>query len=165
VQSTICFKWMLTEAGCFTCKDRKKKCDLSYAYDQVGGTTTCTTCSKHGIRCDLEQPTERVADLAQKQAQQLERKMQAKLGKRKSREESDSSSVVRDRSMTRQSEEEFNSPPVAYPSIEGPRLLDQSHQEPWHIIRPLVQPVRRGTFTAIRGGKGGSRRSRSELGG
>jgi hypothetical protein len=164
VQNTVCFKWMLTDAGCFTCKDRKKKCDLVYVYDQVSGTTKCTTCRKHGIRCDLERPTEWAVDPAQKQAQQLERKMQVKLGKRKSREESDSSSVVRDRSMTLQSEEEFNSLPVVYPSIEGPRLQNQSHQKSWHIIKPLAEPLRRGAFTAIRGGKGGSKKSRSEPG-
>ena len=65
---------MLTEAGCFTCKDRKKKCDCRCAYDQVTRTTKCATCRKLNIRCDLEQPPEWAANPMQEQAERLERK-------------------------------------------------------------------------------------------
>lgn len=106
--------------GCFTCKDRKKKCDCIYAYDQVTRTTKCTACRKHNIRCDLEQPPEWLANPMQKQAEKLERKRLVRLGKRKSTAESDSSDVVRHRSFTLPSEEDINSRPAVYPSIEKP---------------------------------------------
>ena len=158
----------LIQAGCFTCKDRKKKCDCNYIYDQISRTTKCSTCMKHNIRCNLHQPVEWVVDPVQKEAEQLERKMQLKSRKRKSRgsrEESDSSDVFpRDRSMTLPLQEEFNSHPGVYSSIER-SLNTQPHQGSWHIAEPLADSVRRGTFTATRGGKGGSKKPRPNLSG
>lgn len=107
--------------GCFTCKDRKKKCDCLYALDETSGSHKCNTCIKHGIPCYMDQPTGWAADPEQKQAQRLERKRLVKLGKRKSREESDSSGIMsRDRSMTLVSQEPSVSHPAIYPSIERP---------------------------------------------
>ena len=157
----------LSELGCFTCKDRKKKCDCVYTYDQVSRTTKCSACMRHNIRCNLHQPEGWVVDQAQKEAEQLERKMRVKLGKRSrgSREESDSSGAfARDRSMTLPMQEEFTPSPGVYRSIERPSN-PLPHQGPWHMSGTMADPVRRGTFTATRGGKGGSKKPRLNLSG
>lgn len=138
----------LTWVGCFTCKDRKKMCDSIYVYDDVHKMDKCTTCMKHNIFCHPERPLQWIEDPMQKQEEQLQRKELVKLGKRKSRESSDSlDQSMRARSPALQSKEGFSSHPTVSPPIEPPW---QNH----NTGDSLVTSVQRGSFTAIRGGRG-----------
>ncbi|PMD33385.1 hypothetical protein L207DRAFT_535414 [Hyaloscypha variabilis F] len=73
--------------GCYTCKDRKKKCDCVYNFDEVSGTQKCNTCRRVGIPCDMTAP-DWAHDPVQREIQQRERKRLVKLGKRKASDES-----------------------------------------------------------------------------
>ena len=131
--------------GCYTCKDRKKKCDCAYVFDETSGTQKCNKCLSWGIPCYTTEP--QFKDAAERKMHQQERKRLIKLGKRKSRDEPE---LSRDRSMTFGPEPA--NPQRVYHSIEtsavglGLRAVEES-----------PAPVRRGTMTAIRGGKGGSK--------
>jgi len=137
--------------GCYTCKVRKKKCDCTYIFDETSGTQKCNTCLRVGYHCDITEP-DWAHDPVQRELQQRERRRLVKLGKRKSRDESESSgSASRDRSMT--IVPDSGRQPSIYRSIETPMegLSSQLTTQP---------PVRRGAFTAIRGGKGGFKHPR-----
>ncbi len=135
--------------GCYTCKYRKKKCDCAYVFDETSGTQKCSTCLRVGIRCDTTEP-DWARDSVQRESQQYERE-RSKLGKRKSRDESESSGTAARGRSTTIVVADYGHQPASPHSME--KHIEQITQAP--------VPVRRGPFKAIRGGKGGSMHMRS----
>ncbi|KUJ18609.1 uncharacterized protein LY89DRAFT_500033 [Mollisia scopiformis] len=86
-------------SGCYTYKECKKKCDGVYTFHEVSGTRKCSTCIRVGICCDLTEP-EWAHDPIQREMYQRQRMALVKLGKRKSRGESESwGAATRDQSV------------------------------------------------------------------
>jgi hypothetical protein len=89
-----------------------------------------------------------------------QRKMLVKLGKRRAREESNSPEIMhRDRSMTLVPQEPSLSHQAIERSIEGPV---EGQSQSLRMIEHLPEAARlpRGKYTAIRGGKSGSKHVR-----
>jgi hypothetical protein len=88
-------------------------------------------------------------DPVQREIQRCERRMLVKQGKRKSRDESESSGIAsRDRSTTLAPADTTRQPAI-HRSIETPMEGPSSQ-----LMTQTPIQVRRGTFTATRGGEG-----------
>ncbi|PMD29102.1 hypothetical protein L207DRAFT_263481 [Hyaloscypha variabilis F] len=138
--------------GCFTCKQRKKKCDCSYSVVATTGSQTCSTCKHHGITCYVTEP-DWFNDSERRKAHLEEQKRRLRL-KRKSRDESVSSGrTSRDRSATIRPTELSMHQSSVLRSIEN----EFSEHHTGSMNRPPAHP-RKGM--AIRGGRGGRGRPR-----
>jgi hypothetical protein len=142
----------LTLPGCFTCKQRKKKCDCSFSFIGTTGSQTCNTCNHHGITCYMTEP-DWANNPEQRRAYIDEQKRLLRL-KRKSRDDSVSSErTSRDRSATVRPTEFSMHQNSVLSSIENE--FTDHHQG--SRDGPPVSP-RKGM--AIRGGRGGFKRPR-----
>jgi hypothetical protein len=112
--------------------------------------SSCATCLRRGIKCQISKPKS-IKDKETLKAYRIQRKDQIKLGKRKVREESESSGTIsRDRSMTVNPDSGTFVANVR-PSIEA--RLDVYDAEP-------MGGLARRPWTAVRGGKHGSKHSK-----
>lgn len=133
--------------NCYICKLEKERCNCSYTPSETTKASNRSAPSRRGKENHINNPIRgRVI-----KPYRLQRKEQIKLGKRKEREESKSPErMSRDRSMTLRPD--FNeSVPSIRPSIES--MQDAYNAQP--VAARLGRP-----WTAVRGGKHGSKHSR-----
>ncbi|KAH7346272.1 hypothetical protein BKA65DRAFT_273914 [Rhexocercosporidium sp. MPI-PUGE-AT-0058] len=135
--------------GCFTCKDRKKKCDTEYSPHEITRALTCAECERQGIECFLEKP-DWADDPLKVKLRQEQRRQLIKLGKRKSRdlEGEGSGSGMRGRPGEREMRINFGG------DLENSDLGRVNHTESGSSGSPVQRRVV-GKGKAIRGGLGG----------
>ncbi|KAK0120220.1 hypothetical protein ONS95_011626 [Cadophora gregata] len=129
--------------GCYTCKDRKKKCDTEYFWDQPTQASTCIECNRQGIECHMKKP-DWADDPVQVMLREEERKL-ILLGKRKSRDLEGVASESRSRGRSGDRERSSNF------GRDGENF-QMGRENPVAMSGPSVQKRIPGKGKAIRGG-------------
>lgn len=137
--------------GCYTCKDRKKQCNVDFSIHEVTGLLTCGECELKAIECILEK-SDWADDPEKVKLSQEQRRKLMKLGMRKVRnvEGEDSDTKTGEKSGESGRERRF----IFWDDIEN---IDQwrGHSMELGSSPKIVQNRALGKEKAIRGGLGG----------